>query len=259
MTEAEWLVSTDSLGMLAFLSGQISDRKLHLTAYAFLRRFWHLIPDQRSRRAIEVREQYADGRASLRLLQRARKEAARAFDRLLSEERDKGAVQTSFYTGCLSVAWHAAGWDEKLRPPWEPKDRSNRPRPLLGMMAWGAIPMTYAPGDDTWFLRCTPTDWEGRRAAVTKEKATQANLLRDLFGNPFRRVAVAPSCLAWQGGSIVRLARAVYEDRAYDGMPVLGDALEEAGCADSTLLDHCRTPGHHVRGCWLLDLLLGQA
>jgi hypothetical protein len=84
-------------------------------------------------------------------------------------------------------------------------------------------------------------------------------LLRDLFGNPFRPVSVDPAWLAWEGGTARRLAEGVYQDQAFDRLPVLADALEEAGCADEQILGHCRGPGPHARGCWLLDLLLGKA
>jgi hypothetical protein len=71
-------------------------------------------------------------------------------------------------------------------------------------------------------------------------------------------VAVGPSWLAWNDGTVVKLAQGIYDDRAFDRLPVLADALEEAGCDDADILDHCRRPGEHVRGCWVVDLLLGK-
>jgi hypothetical protein len=59
-------------------------------------------------------------------------------------------------------------------------------------------------------------------------------------------------------GTVPQIAQAIYTDRAFDRLPVLADALEDAGCADASILDHCRQPGEHVRGCWVLDLLLGK-
>jgi hypothetical protein len=97
------------------------------------------------------------------------------------------------------------------------------------------------------------------RKARRAERATQASLLRCVFGNPFRpHAAVDPAVRAWQGGTVARLAQAIYDDRAFDRMPELADALEEAGCDDADILDHCRQPGEHVRGCWVLDLILGK-
>ena len=91
------------------------------------------------------------------------------------------------------------------------------------------------------------------------ERLAQADLVRDLFGPlPFRPVSVNRAWLAWDGGTVAKLAAATYEERAFDRLPILADALEEAGCADAELLGHLRGPGPHVRGCWVLDLLLGQ-
>lgn len=97
--------------------------------------------------------------------------------------------------------------------------------------------------------------------------AVQAALLRDLFGNPFRPVTMVPckwcgredclGCLPAQ--PVFAIARSLYDDRRFDGLPVLCDALEEAGCTDPQILGHGRSAGPHVRGCWLLDLLLGKS
>jgi len=58
---------------------------------------------------------------------------------------------------------------------------------------------------------------------------------------------------------VVQLAEGIYEDRAFDSMPVLGDALEDAGCADEAILRHCRQADEHVRGCWVVDLILNRS
>jgi hypothetical protein len=77
--------------------------------------------------------------------------------------------------------------------------------------------------------------------------------------NPFRPCTVSPSWLAWNDGAIRKMAQSIYDDRAFDRLPLLADALEEAGCADAALLGHCRSGGEHVRGCWVVDLLLGKS
>jgi hypothetical protein len=92
----------------------------------------------------------------------------------------------------------------------------------------------------------------------TGERTKQTNLLRDIFGNPFRSVTLHPAVLAWNDGTITKLAQAIYDDRAFDHLPILADALEEAGCTNTDILNHCRQPGEHVRGCWVVDLLLGK-
>jgi hypothetical protein len=87
----------------------------------------------------------------------------------------------------------------------------------------------------------------------------QAELLREVFGNPFRPVTVDPASLAWNAGTVPRLAKVIYNERAFDRLPILADALEDAGCTDEQILSHCRGPGPHVRGCWVVDLLLAKS
>jgi hypothetical protein len=86
----------------------------------------------------------------------------------------------------------------------------------------------------------------------------QTALLRELFGNPFRAPFLDLAWLAWNGGTVRRIGRAVYDDATFEQLPVLADALEDAGCTDRTLLGHLPGPGPHVRGCWVLDLILGK-
>jgi hypothetical protein len=88
------------------------------------------------------------------------------------------------------------------------------------------------------------------------EKQHHSNIIRDIFGNPFRFVAVQP---AWLTPGVVSLAQTIYDDRAFDRMPILGDAIEETGCDNIDILDHCRSKSAHVRGCWVVDALLGKA
>jgi hypothetical protein len=86
-----------------------------------------------------------------------------------------------------------------------------------------------------------------------------ADILHDLFSNPFLpRPAVEPAWLRWNNGAVRKLAQAIYHGGRFADLPVLADALEEAGCDSPDLLHHCRGGGDHVRGCWLLDLLLGK-
>jgi hypothetical protein len=75
----------------------------------------------------------------------------------------------------------------------------------------------------------------------------------------FRPVFADPTWLTWQNGTIPKLAQAIYQERAFDGLLVLADALEDAGCTYQDILNHCRSGGEHVRGCWVLDLLLGKS
>ena len=96
--------------------------------------------------------------------------------------------------------------------------------------------------------------------AFAEEDAAQAELFHDVFGNLFRpRPTIDPAWLAWEDRTAVKLARAIYDERAFERTPILSDALEEAGCAEDALLSHLRAAGPHVRGCWAVDLVLGKA
>ena len=63
----------------------------------------------------------------------------------------------------------------------------------------------------------------------------------------------------WRTEHTVGIAAKMYEDRDFAALPILADALEEAGCDSDTILTHCREPGVHVRGCWVVDLVLGKS
>ena len=93
------------------------------------------------------------------------------------------------------------------------------------------------------------------RVANPRAKAFRTAMLRCLFGNPFRPVAVDPG---WLTSDVVALADGVYAERAFDRLPILADALQDAGCGNEDVLTHCRSEGPHVRGCWVVDLLLGK-
>jgi hypothetical protein len=99
-------------------------------------------------------------------------------------------------------------------------------------------------------------DGKDADAFAHAQQQAQADLLRDLYGNPFRVPVVEPAWLAWHDGTVGCLARAVYDGHRFIELPVLADALEEAGCGDLAILGHCRRSGVHARGCWVLDLLL---
>jgi hypothetical protein len=87
------------------------------------------------------------------------------------------------------------------------------------------------------------------------ERRQQARLMRCIFGNPFRPMAVDPR---WLSPTTVSLARSIYEERTFDRLPILAGALEDAGCHQSDLLAHCRDEAPHARGCWVIDLALGR-
>jgi hypothetical protein len=104
--------------------------------------------------------------------------------------------------------------------------------------------------DACWLLR-----WYGAPKQFGRIRWSGAWLLRCIFENPFRPVLLDPS---WLTSTVVALAQGIYEERAFERMPILADALQDAGCDNADILDHCRGGGTHVRGCWVVDLVLGK-
>ncbi len=94
---------------------------------------------------------------------------------------------------------------------------------------------------------------------IYREPALQrrrAKLVLDVYGNPFRPVTFAPE---WRTSTAVAIARQMYKTHDFSAMPILADALQDAGCDSADVLDHCRDPkGVHVRGCWVVDSVLGK-
>jgi hypothetical protein len=94
-----------------------------------------------------------------------------------------------------------------------------------------------------------------RYQASRFEEAAQAVLLCDILGNPFRPVEFSA---AWRTDTAVALAKQMYDSRDFSAMPILADALQDAECDSDDILGHCRNPGPHVRGCWVVDRVLGK-
>jgi hypothetical protein len=105
----------------------------------------------------------------------------------------------------------------------------------------------------SWHWFCL--EHEDMRYILHHTNPRQCDLLRDILGNPFHRVSLNP---AWRTPSVTAVARAVDVEGRFRDLPILADALEEAGCTNADILDHCRQPGEHTRGCWLVDLVLEQ-
>jgi hypothetical protein len=105
------------------------------------------------------------------------------------------------------------------------------------------------------------------RAALRLDQGTWASdegrqqrlLLADIFGNPFRAVCIERVWLRWNDCTVPKIAQGIYDDRRFRDLPILADALLDAGCDDEALMLHLRSPGPHVRGCWALDLVLGKS
>lgn len=128
--------------------------------------------------------------------------------------------------------------------------------------ARASVATTYADAwqgawDSAWL---TAMAWRERQcdAAAAAEEEFQCHLLRDIVGDPFAPAEFDPAWHLWDGGTVKRLAQTVYDERRFADLPYLADALEDAGCADARVLEHCRSGGEHVRGCWAVDLTLGK-
>jgi hypothetical protein len=91
---------------------------------------------------------------------------------------------------------------------------------------------------------------------ATDERLAQCHLLRCIFGNPFQPVTLDP---AWLTPRVLKLAQSIYEERAFERMPEWAAALEGAGSHDAEIVSHCRQAGPHVRGCWVIDAILGKS
>ena len=227
MTEAEWLTCGNARTMLTFLGGKPGERKLRLFTCACWRQRWPEPTDPRSAWAVAAAERYADGLCSWAAVKAAHEEASL----------------------CLRAAGQA-----------------------LDEAGWGTDRAAFRAAQDRHRAACA-TEWAtaggnifaaehvlrlAQEGATKKQRAGFADLVREVFGNPFRAAPVDPAWLTWHGGLLVSMARRMYDGRDFADMPVLADALEEAGCTDASILDHLRSPGAHVRGCWAVDLLLGK-
>jgi hypothetical protein len=106
----------------------------------------------------------------------------------------------------------------------------------------------------------SPQPWERRTRTRPRSEGGSlfrpVSLVHDVAGNPFRPATTDPS---WLTSTVVALARGIDDERAFDRLPILADALQDAGCDHPDILTHCRSDGPHVRGCWVVDLILGKS
>jgi sugar phosphate isomerase/epimerase len=231
MTEQEWLQATDPQPMVELLREKASDRKLRLFGVACCRRIYHLLSDERSRRAVEVAERYADGLSS--------------------------RLEIDNVIGLAAVAVHEMQASGELAQPW-PNDcfaEFHAAKAAVWLLSESSC---QAAVEVLRAINRAPLEYK-EEEVVGLERAEQAALLRCLLGNPFRAVCLDPSWLAWQNRTIPIIAWSIYGERGFVDLPILADALEEAGCQDQSILGHCRSGDEHVRGCWVIDCLLGKS
>jgi hypothetical protein len=251
MTEHQWLTEESAYVMLQHLHQHHNvarvpggQRRLRLFRCACCRSAWELFEDSRCRQAVELAERLAEGDASRADLAMARTGAAEAqraasqrFQEVARREPSGGALWRDAFL-CHSIA-QAAYWTAVTQ-------FNVRVAHIVAMAVQSARSAEVLEGP------ASPQAAAARHA----EERIQADLLRDIFGNPFRQpAALTPAILAWNDKTGPRVAQAIYQDRAFDRLPVLADALLEAGCDDEELLAHCRSEGPHALGCWAVDLL----
>jgi hypothetical protein len=220
MTEEQWQASDEPHPLLNWVGPSLSMRKARLYAVAACRRVWELLQDPRSREVVEAAEAWADREMSWQEVGVKRKRADAYFNEVYLRQGDE--------------------WRQQAGLAWAARLAAARTRAEVDRAAWQVLNV-LAP--------------DGRRPVRDRPLA---DLLRDIVGNPFRPVRLSMSWLAWTTDAVVRLARAIYEERRWGDLPILADALEEAGCTDKAALKHCRGPGPHSRGCWVCDLLLAK-
>jgi hypothetical protein len=251
ITEEQWLNAEEPNSLLSYLEQhQVitrqpgGRRRLVLFTCACCRLVWDRIEDKASRRAVEVSEQAAEGQASRQELAAAEEEAeavwrgAEQHFHRAHREDPNGAER--WRAGAVSFLAHAA---------------CNAAARRFSVMSAEGAAMTTATA--VLWLAGGP---EAGQHAMRDLMARQARLVRCIFGNPFRPLPeIDAAWLTCNGGAVRKLAASIHAERRFGDLPVLADALEEAGCADEMILRHCRDDGDHALGCWVLERLLGKA
>jgi hypothetical protein len=226
MTEAEWMTSCNFPELLAVFRKNTGERKKFLFACACCRCVWHLLPDD-CRRLVDTVERYADGLASA-------SELVSLMDGFDPHEQNFQALAGGSQA---AQAVSSLGWRWRFR----------RFAASYGDLMVDQVSRSAAEA----LAKSVP--WADARQA-------EAELLRDIVGIPFRPALPLPRfVLAWNDGTVFRIAQGTYEEWASGRLPILADALLDAGCDNEELIGHCRSAGPHVRGCWAVDLVLGKS
>ena len=240
MSEHDWIKSANPGKLLSFLR-HLSERKRRLFACACCHAIRHLLDDKRSWEAVLVAERYADGEASAAELDAATEAANIVYEdtidpvhRLAVRATLRCVITAPKDLWQVDLAWADAAVASELgSPDREPDEVSTLFDPWIE--------------DEDYHLQDT-----GQIDAPDL-----AALLRDITGNPFNQIAFDPR---WLTSDVRLLAQGIYADRAFDRLPILADALQDAGCANREILAHCRTPDKpHARGCWIVDGILGKS
>jgi hypothetical protein len=231
MKPAQWVYWSNPHAMLEVIRRQASPRKLRLFGCACCHRAWSLLPAG-ARRVVQLAELVADGLAGADELQAAVRavEDARILP-VLDAEDDETA-------------------DGDLTDPYELSRRPQAGR--LSVATTLAVTAGRSSVCDALNLFASAAG-----AKDTEERRAQCHLIRDVFGNPFKPARFDHAWLRWNNAFLPNIARVIYDDYTFGDLPILADALEEAGCDNKDVLQHCRSRKEHVRGCWVIDGLLG--
>ena len=229
MTEAEWLAGEDLERLLRWLEwGMRPERKWQLFALACLEPLAPHIHDERLKLALSAIARNAEGRGAAAELESAREDAEAAHDLIWADPSEQRWFYVSEYAARAVTLATQAGYEGHARQ--------------------------IAKFCSETLRLCA--DYHTADAVRREANDRQVSLIYDIFGNPFRPVALDP---LWLTFDVQALAQGIDADRAFDRMPILADALQDAGCDNPDVLNHCRDPhATHVRGCWVLDLLLGK-
>jgi hypothetical protein len=239
MTEAEWLTETDFTTHVRYAVDHLSPRRQRLLAVGFCRSVAHLFHHPELNAALDVIEQYADGLVSSSEVEKARQHcrdiATESYEEYrVAVDRGIGAQQHGY--GRAAFAWAVAY-------------AANSPLPLVEVgtrAAWAADHFDSGRIDRVIFAEGPSGEYMSRMRAVVWE----------IVGNPFRPVHFNS---AWRTDTALSLARHMYDRYEFGAMPILADALQDAGCDNEDVLNHCRDASlTHVRGCWVIDLVLGK-
>jgi hypothetical protein len=233
MTETEWLACRTSRKLLDFLRGRLTERKLRLIGCGCCRERWEQFSLPECRTAVEVAERIADGVASTAEI----KEGFRLADyaRNMSTGTVAGIPRRYKTREARCASWAVYELVVEI-------DRG-----VPNYLAYALQPCVEDALDYLSAIRLNPS----------AERFCQARVIRDVVSNPFRSLNVQAF---WRTPDVMLLAKGIYDDRAFDRMPILADALQDAGCDSDDVLSHCRdTSLKHVRGCWAVDLVLDKS
>jgi hypothetical protein len=244
MTEAEWLESSRVWPMLDHVQVWARSRRMRLFACGCCRMVKHLIEDPRIWAAVETAEHFADGDSTVDALNDAANDANSLYPEILSAPHRYAARAAYKASEHGTEVWQVKGaWAD------------------VTLALEGSALIAATPQED---VDTALENWQeahlgsGRALGCTEADPERviASLLRCVVGNPFLPVTFNP---AWRTDTTVALAAGIYSDHAFDRLPIFADALEEAGCDHADTLAHCRGPGPHARGCWVVDGVLGKS